>query len=81
MTCDDSCNDPTTIDIYRYEWTLVFVLTAEIYVFGSLVYLLLGSGKTQWWAEGCEQRDDLETTPSFSLQPFIPKETDDPGGM
>lgn len=28
------------------------MLSAEIYVFGIIVYLLLGSGRKQYWADG-----------------------------
>ncbi|XP_065897724.1 sialin-like [Dysidea avara] len=60
-TCDDNCNDPLTIDIYRQEWTLVFIIAAEIYAFGALAYLLLGSGEKQWWADGVEHGDKKRT--------------------
>ena len=28
------------------------MISAELYVFGTLVYLILASGKEQWWANG-----------------------------
>jgi len=30
----------------------VFIIAAEIYIFGALVYIILGSGKKQPWADG-----------------------------
>ena len=38
--------------MYKSEWREVFILAAEIYVFGALVYVILGRGDKQWWAEG-----------------------------
>ncbi|XP_065897733.1 sialin-like [Dysidea avara] len=60
-TCNDSCEDPTSIDVYRQEWRLVFIIAAEIYVFGAIAYLLLGSGEKQWWADGVEHGDNRKT--------------------
>ena len=30
----------------------MFIIAAEIYVFGAAVYIILGKGKRQWWAGG-----------------------------
>ena len=38
--------------MYKSEWRQVFILAAEIYVFGAFVYVILGRGDKQWWAEG-----------------------------
>ena len=54
------CHDPETIDIYRQEWTTVFIIAAEVYVFGAIVYLLLGSGKKQSWADGYDHDSSME---------------------
>jgi len=35
----------------------VFIIAAEIYVFGAIAYLILGSGEKQWWADGVEHGD------------------------
>ena len=43
-------------DIYRQEWREVFIIAAEIYVFGAAMYIILGKGERQWWAGG--SRDD-----------------------
>ena len=53
----------------------MFIVAAEIYVFGAVVYLLLGSGEKQWWAKGSGLVDDVQTTvrqtsSSFNLQPL-----------
>ena len=53
--CGNSCEDPFTIDIYRQEWTLVFIIATEVYMFGALAYIILGSGKKQPWADGDDQ--------------------------
>lgn len=37
---------------YRDEWREVFYISAEIYVFGIIMYCLLGSGRKQRWADG-----------------------------
>ena len=34
------------------EWRNVFILSAEIYAFGGLFFLILSSGKQQWWGAG-----------------------------
>ncbi|XP_065897726.1 sialin-like isoform X2 [Dysidea avara] len=72
-TCNDSCEDPTSIDVYRQEWRLVFIIAAQIYVFGALAYLLLGSGEKQWWADGVAHGDNKKTiqisSPSLSSIP------------
>ena len=50
--CGNSCEDPLTIDIYQQEWRLVFIIAAEVYTFGAIAYVILGSGKKQSWADG-----------------------------
>ena len=42
------------IATYRSEWSEVFLLCVEIYMFGALIYLILGSGKKQPWADDNE---------------------------
>ena len=42
------------IATYRSEWSEVFLLCVEIYMFGALIYLILGSGKKQRWADNNE---------------------------
>ena len=34
------------------EWLNVFIVSAEVYAFGCIIYLLLGSGTKQDWADG-----------------------------
>ena len=40
------------MSVYREEWREVFIIAAEIFVFGAIVYLILGKGERQWWAGG-----------------------------
>jgi hypothetical protein len=30
----------------------VFIISAELYAFGAIVYLILGSGQKQYWSDG-----------------------------
>lgn len=45
---------------YRDEWRSVFFISAEIYVFGIIMYNLLGSGKKQYWADGIQSPPPYE---------------------
>ena len=47
------------INTLRDEWRQVFILAAEIYVAGALIYIILASGKVQPWAI-----NDVTTTSS-----------------
>ena len=40
------------LNTYKEEWREVFIVSAEVYIFGTLMYLILGSGRQQWWADG-----------------------------
>ena len=51
---------------------MVFIIAAEIYAFGAAVYLLLGSGKKQSWADGC-----TNDSSSVSDLPTFPKTSQD----
>ena len=42
------------MNVYKDEWREVFLITAEVYVFGAIMYLILASGEKQWWADGVE---------------------------
>ncbi len=44
------------LDTYREEWREVFIISAEIYAFGLVMYLILASGKEQYWANGWPPR-------------------------
>ena len=37
---------------FREEWREVFLISAELYIFGAIIYLILGSGNKQPWADG-----------------------------
>ena len=45
---------------------MVFIIAAEIYAFGAAVYLLLGSGRKQPWADGCKH----DSSPTSDLPTF-----------
>ena len=40
--------------MYKDEWREVFLICAEVYVFGAIIYLILARGEKQWWADGVE---------------------------
>ena len=50
---------PQVYAAYREEWREVFIICAEIYIFGGVTYLLLASGNKQWWADGVKNRWSL----------------------
>ena len=52
------------ISTLRDEWREVFIIAAEIYVTGALIFIILGSGKTQPWA--IHKSNDVITTSSKS---------------
>ena len=37
---------------YKEEWRIVFVVGAEVILFGGLVFLILSTSRKQPWAEG-----------------------------
>ena len=45
------------LNTYQEEWREVFIIAAEVYFFGTLIYILLGSGKKQPWADAPETSD------------------------
>ena len=55
----------------------MFIISVELYAFGSIIYLFLASGRKQYWADGWpprSHRGDAAETPviskdSASLQP------------
>ena len=44
------------LNTYREEWREVFIISAEIYAFGLVMYLILASGEEQYWANGWPPR-------------------------
>ena len=50
------------LDGYRDEWREVFIIAAEIYVFGALVFLILASGEKQPWADGPQENTKQQST-------------------
>ena len=57
-------NTTAYLDTYRDEWREVFIISAELYAFGAIIYLLLGSGQTQYWADGWPSKTDSAEKPS-----------------
>jgi ACS family sodium-dependent inorganic phosphate cotransporter-like MFS transporter 5 len=41
----------TEVDVLREQWREVFILAAEIYVFGAILFTVLASGEVQSWAK------------------------------
>lgn len=39
------------------EWQNVFIVAAEIYLFGAIVYAILARGDEQWWADGAKKQN------------------------
>ena len=54
------------LETYRDEWREVFIISAEIYVFGLVMYLILASGKEQYWANGWPPRNGLSDSDTFN---------------
>ena len=44
----------------------MFIIAAEIYVFGAFVFLVLGSGEKQPWADGPQKSTKEQSTKSSS---------------
>ncbi len=53
------------MSVYQEEWREVFIISAEVYIFGALVYIILAKGERQWWTGGKERDTSLkqETAP------------------
>ena len=57
------------LDTFRSEWREVFFISAEIYVFGIIMYLLLGAGSKQPWADGVvKKKAERESVENGSLK-------------
>ncbi|XP_015110144.1 putative inorganic phosphate cotransporter [Diachasma alloeum] len=46
------------------QWQTVFLMTAGIYFVGNLIFITLGSGKTQWW-DNSEDSDECDKKESW----------------
>ena len=46
----------------------MFIIAAEIYVFGALVFLILGSGEKQPWADGPQKSTEEQSTKSSETE-------------
>ena len=52
---------------YQEEWRQVFVIAAEINIFGAIIYLLFAKGERQWWAGGMTTAGGNTNTISVSI--------------
>jgi hypothetical protein len=55
------------LSTFREEWLNVFFISAEVYVFGIIMYILLASGEKQYWADGIPARLDIKKRTSVSV--------------
>jgi hypothetical protein len=56
--------DESEKDLLVEEWRTVFILTAEVYLFGAAIYAILADGNKQSWDDG----DRKYNIPVFSTQ-------------
>jgi hypothetical protein len=56
--------DESEKDLLVEEWRTVFILAAEIYLFGGAIYAILADGNKQSWDDG----DRKYNIPVFSTQ-------------
>ena len=54
---------PPDIDVLREQWREVFIIAAEVYMFGLIVFMVAGSAKLQSWAEVRVDNDDTKGGP------------------
>ncbi len=38
----------------------MFIVAAEVYVFGAILYVILAEGKRQWWAGGERRKRSMK---------------------
>ena len=48
----------------------MFIISAEVYIFGAIIFLILASGEKQWWADGVKGGGC--GAPGYSSQPHSP---------
>ncbi|XP_012943338.1 sialin [Aplysia californica] len=48
----------TNNDQRRSQWQIVFYITAAVYVFGTIVYLIFARGEEMWWSRAPPKRQD-----------------------
>ena len=53
---------------FRDEWREVFFISAEIYIFGAIIYLILGSGNKQPWADGSASKTRQRSTVATNME-------------
>ncbi|XP_065836113.1 sialin-like isoform X2 [Oscarella lobularis] len=59
---------PSGLEVLKLQWNNVFYLTAEIYAFGGIAYLILSSGELQSWAAKVDKKSrDMACPPTVIL--------------
>lgn len=56
---------PAYYAAFHERWMNVFIITAEVYMFGIIIYVLFGSGTEQDWASGGLKAKDLEANGEY----------------
>ena len=51
----------------------MFIISAELYAFGSLIYLILGSGRKQYWADPIDTEGSSITSKSVVTKSSAPR--------
>lgn len=51
----------------KSEWNAVFAISAFIYLFGAVIYYLVGTGETQFWAIGSKDLEIQNSTYSNDI--------------
>ena len=41
----------------------MFIIAAEVFLFGACIYIILAKGKEQWWADGVRPEEKWSLTP------------------
>ena len=49
----------------------MFIISAELYAFGAIIYLLLGSGQKQYWADGWPRKTIKKNLIQVEKPPII----------
>lgn len=63
---DPKCSDDYILTL-RDEWRQVFIIAAEVYITGALLYVILSAGKTQSWAAKGSKDSASLSTPKSSI--------------
>lgn len=58
------------------QWQIIFFTTAGVFLFGMIVYTLLGSGEEQSWNHAFDHKADVEKQKMNGAQPQLEMEQD-----